>query len=147
MNSATRDFVAAAIIILVAFPTAPVHSAPIILSKQFSSQWASSAVDVKGGRHQASEYPKGHVPWVEDEVKTVKPDYPYTERAHRKGGFGLYRVTLDLKTGSVTKVTVIQSTGVPALDDSAMTALRQWLWKPGKWKEINVPIAFLPQFR
>jgi len=146
MNSTIRQF-AAAITLTVAIPTAPVSSAPVILSQQFSRQWASSAVDAKGDRHQASEYPKGHVPWIQDEVKTVKPDYPYTERAHRIGGFGLYRVTLDLKTGSVTKVTVIQSTGVPVLDDNAMKALRQWLWKPGKWKEINVPIAFLPQFR
>jgi TonB family protein len=146
MNSTIRQFVAA-ITLTVTIPTAPVSSAPVILSQQFSRQWASSAVDAKGGRHQASEYPKGHVPWIQDEVKTVKPDYPYTERAHRIGGFGLYRVTLDLKTGSVTKVTVIQSTGVPVLDDNATKALWQWLWKPGKWKEINVPIAFLPQFR
>src|SRR5215470_8153216 len=143
MNSIIRQFVAA-IILALAFPTAQVFSTPVILSQQFSSQWASGAVDAKGGRHQASQYPKGHVPWIEDEVKTVKPDYSYTERARRMGGFGLYRVTLDLKTGSATKVTVIQSTGVPALDDSAMKALRQWLWKPGKWKEINVPIAFFP---
>ncbi|PYJ45652.1 MAG: energy transducer TonB [Verrucomicrobia bacterium] len=51
---------------------------------------------------------------------------------------------LDLKTGAVTKVTLIQSTGVPALDDNAMKALHQWLWKPGRWKEVDVPIAFLP---
>jgi TonB family protein len=67
-----------------------------------------------------------------------------TEAARRMGGFGLYRVALDLKTGSVTKATVIQSTGVRTLDDSAMKALRQWLWKPGKWKEVDVPVALLP---
>lgn|SRR5262249_14003886 len=116
MNSAIRQFVAA-IILAVVFP-ALVSSTPVILSQQFSSRWASSAVDAKGVRHQASEYPKGHAPWIEDEVKTVKPDYSYTETARRMGGFGFYRVTLDLKTGSVTKVTVIQSTGVPVLDDS-----------------------------
>jgi TonB family protein len=37
---------------------------------------------------------------------------------------------------------MIQSTGTPALDESAMEALRQWQWKPGKWKEIDVPITF-----
>jgi TonB family protein len=81
---------------------------------------------------------------MDDVIKRVNPDYPYTERARRMGGFGLYRVALDLKTGSVNKVTVIQSTGVATLDDSAMKALRQWLWKPGKWKEVDVPIALLP---
>jgi TonB family protein len=80
---------------------------------------------------------------MDDAIKTVKPEYGYTERAHRLGGFGLYRVTLDLKTGAVTKVTVMESTGVPVLDDNATKALRQWLWKPGRWKEVDVPIAFL----
>jgi len=52
------------------------------------------------------------------------------------------RVTLDMTTGSVSKVAMVQSTGVAALDNSAMKALRQWQWKPGKWKEIDVPITF-----
>ena len=82
-----------------------------------------------------------------DAIKTVKPDYSYIDKARRNAGFGLYRVILDLKTGSVSKVSVIQSTGVQTLDDSAMNALRQWVWKPGKWKEVDVPIAFIPPNR
>jgi TonB family protein len=81
---------------------------------------------------------------MDDAVKTVQPEYPYTAQARRQGGFGLYRVTLDVKSGSVTKVTVIQSAGVPTVDESAVKALRLWLWKPGTWKEINVRIALLP---
>jgi TonB family protein len=109
--------------------------------------WISSAVDAQGVRHSGKDYAgKRNSPWMDYAVKTVNPDYPYTEKAHRIGGFGLYRVTLDLKTGSVSKVAVIQSTGVPTLDDSAMKALRQWLWKPGKWKEVDVPIAFIPRY-
>src|ERR1051326_6272123 len=146
MNSDIRQFVVA-IILAVAFQTARLSSAPVILSQQFSSQWASSAVDAKGVRHQASDYPKRHGPWTDDAIKTVKPDYSYAERAQQHAGFGLYRVTLDLKTGSVSNVRVLQSTGVPTLDDSAVKALRQWLWKPGKWKEIDVPVAFIPTRR
>jgi TonB family protein len=37
---------------------------------------------------------------------------------------------------------MIQSTGAAALDENAMKALHQWQWKPGKWKEIDVPITF-----
>ncbi|PYI61575.1 MAG: hypothetical protein DMC60_05105 [Verrucomicrobia bacterium] len=108
------------------------------------SNWSSSAVDAHGVRHSGRQYKGENSPWMDDAIKTVKPEYGYTERAHRVGGFGLYRVMLDLKTGAVTKVTLIQSTGVPALDDNAMKALHQWLWKPGRWKEVDVPIAFLP---
>ncbi len=121
-----------------AFPVA------LELEAQGLSKWVSSAVDAKGVRHQESGYPKKHAPWMDDAIKTVKPDYSYTDKARRNAGFGLYRATLDLKTGSVTKVAVIQSTGVPTLDDSATSALRQWQWKPGKWKEIDVPISFVP---
>ena len=146
MNRVIRQF-AVAVILAVAFPTAPVSSTPVILSKQFSSHWASSAVDAKGGRHQASQYPKGHVPWIRTKSKRLNRITHTPRERGESEGFGLYRVTLDLKTGSVIKVTMIESTGVPTLDDSAMKAVQQWLWKPGKWKEINVPIAFLPQMR
>ena len=54
----------------------------------------------------------------------------------------MVRVTLDLSTGSASKVAMVRSTGVPALDSSAMEAFRQWRWKPAKWKEIDVPIIF-----
>jgi TonB family protein len=85
-----------------------------------------------------------------DAIQKLKPDYPYELSAREIAGqvvaprarSGLFRVTLDVTTGSVSKVALIQSTGVAALDESAMKALRQWQWKPGKWKEIDVPITF-----
>ena len=101
----------------------------------------SSAVDAKGARHRGSDY-VGAVPWMADAIKKRPPQYPYEVRARHIAGNGLFRVTLDMTTGSVTKVAMIQSTGVAALDNSAMEALRQWQWKPGKWKEIDVPITF-----
>jgi TonB family protein len=101
----------------------------------------SSAVDTKGVRHRGSDY-VGPVPWMIDAIKKRRPDYPYNLRARHIAGSGLFRVTLDVTTGCVNKVAMIQSTGTPALDESAMEALRQWQWKPGKWKEIDVPITF-----
>src|SRR6266567_2154298 len=53
----------------------------------------------------------------------------------------LHRVPL-LNTGSVSKVTVIQSTGFPGLDNEAIFALHQWRWKPRRWKEIDIPVTF-----
>jgi TonB family protein len=101
----------------------------------------SSAVDTKGVRHRGNDY-VGRVPWMADAIKKQRPDYPYELRARHVAGNGLFRVTLDMTTGSVSKVAMVQSTGVTALDNSAMKALRQWQWKPGKWKEIDVPITF-----
>ena len=54
----------------------------------------------------------------------------------------MFQLNLDLKTGLVTRVTMIKSTGFPALDTSAVASLRQWRWKPGKWKEIEIGVAF-----
>ena len=102
----------------------------------------SSAVDAKGVRYRGTDY-VGPVPWMADAIKKRRPDYPYELRARHVAGSGLFRITLDVTTGSVSKVAMIQSTGVPALDDSAMKTLRQWQWKPGKWKEIDVPITFM----
>ena len=146
MNSVIRQLLAV-IIVAGAFRTAEIAAVPIVLSRQFASSWTSSAEDAKGVRHQAKDYPKGHAPWMEDVTKQIAPEYSKLDQAHRVGGFGLYRVVVDLKTGSVRKVSVIQSTGVATLDASAMKALGQWVWKPRRWKEVDVPIAFLPSFR
>jgi TonB family protein len=105
------------------------------------SKWLSSAVDAQGVRHRGSEY-AGRAPWTIDQIKTVAPQYPYAQRTRHQFGSGLFRLTLDLSTGSVVKVTVLKSTGVPALDNSAADAFRQWRWKPGKWKGIDLPITF-----
>jgi len=106
------------------------------------SKWLSSAVDAQGIRHRGSDYGRKRAPWMDDAIKTVAPRYPYEARARHQFGSGLVRVTLDLSTGQVAKVTVIRSTGLPVLDKSAADAFRQWRWKPGKWKEVDLPITF-----
>jgi TonB family protein len=79
---------------------------------------------------------------LEERVKTIAPQYPYGERARHHEGRGYFQLTLDPKTGLVTKVAVIKSTGFPVLDNSATSALRQWKWKRGRWKEIDMPVTF-----
>jgi TonB family protein len=39
-------------------------------------------------------------------------------------------------------VTVLRSTGYANLNNSAMVALGRWRWKPGRWKEVDMPITF-----
>ena len=115
--------------------------APPALTAQGRSNWLSGAVDAKGVRYRGSDYPKGGM-WMDDAIKTVPPEYPYAARSRHMAGSGLFRLTLNLKTGTVSKVTVLQSTGAAMLDASAVEGLRRWQWKPGKWKEIDVPITF-----
>jgi TonB family protein len=105
------------------------------------SERLSSTVDAKGVRHRGSDY-DGLAPWMRDAIKTQRPKYHYELWARYIGGSGVIRVTLHLSTGAVSKVAMVLSTGVPALDSSAMEAFCQWQWKPGKWKEIDVPITF-----
>ena len=97
----------------------------------------TSAVDAKGVRHRGLDYPRKRPPWLQDVIKSVAPDYPDRDRILRHKGRGLFKLTLDLKTGEVAKVIVIRSTGFPALDAPAVASLRQWRWKAGKWKEIR----------
>src|SRR5438132_230071 len=101
----------------------------------------TSAVDAKGVNHCGRDY-GGPAPWMGDAVKKQRPKYPYEQRARYVGGIGMVRVTLDLSTGTLSKVVMVRSTGVPVLDSSAMEAFRQWQWKPRTWKEIDVPIIF-----
>jgi TonB family protein len=101
-----------------------------------------SAVDARGVRHPASEYRGKVPPWVSDIARSIGPEYPDRDRRLYNQGTGLFRLTLDLKTGAVLNVAVVRSTGTSSLDRSALVGLRQWRWKPGKWKEIEFPITF-----
>ena len=105
--------------------------------------FGQSAIDASGVQHSAKSYPGQRPPWDDDRVKTVPPEYSFWDRMKRHVGSGRFRLHLDLKTGAVTKVDTLQSTGFASLDKSAISAFRQCRWKPGKWKEIEVPVTFV----
>jgi len=54
----------------------------------------------------------------------------------------MVRLTLDVKSGAVTKAAMLKSTGFSGLDQSAISAFKRWTWKPGRWKEIYLPVTF-----
>lgn len=111
-------------------------------SMAYSSAPGVSAVDAKGVRHHASDYPNNRPPWVDDQIKAVAPYYSVEDRGRRREGAGLFRLTLDLRTGSVRKIKSLKSTAFRTLDDSAVFALEKWRWKSGKWREIDMPVRF-----
>jgi len=103
----------------------------------------SSAVDSSGKRFTQREIPKGTQPaWLKDATKKVGPEYPYQDRAHHRTGSGLFRMEIDLKTGSVQKVTMIKSTGYDSLNEAATKALSKWRFRPNTWKEVTFPVQF-----
>jgi TonB family protein len=118
---------------------------PVSVSAQGGStlktyQW--SAVDSSGKHFTEQQFGGRRPPWNDDVIKQVQPDYPYEERAHKHTGPGLFRMEIDLKTGSVREVTVVKSTGYNRLDESAKHALIGWHFRPNSWREVNLPVNF-----
>jgi TonB family protein len=60
----------------------------------------------------------------------------------RQEGAGLVRILIDSKTGRAIKADIVKSTGFASMDDSVIRAARGWHWRPGEWKEVDVPIEF-----
>ena len=108
----------------------------------FVSPSESSAIDTKGARHLAGDYPGKRPPWIADAIKTVPPEYSYGDRQLGHQGSGVFRLVLDPSTGSVTKVIIIKSTGFSTLDYGASISLQKWRFKPGKWQQVDLPITF-----
>lgn len=101
----------------------------------------SAAVDARGRRYQGKEY-QGIPPWWREAIHGVRIYYPMSTRILHTTGSGLFRLSLDLKTGTVNKFTILRSTGSRSLDYAATDCFRYWRWKPNSWREIDVPVTF-----
>ena len=102
----------------------------------------TAAVDSKGVLHRGADYGSKPVPWLTDRTKSIAAKYPYMERMRHHTGSGVFRIFVDLYTGSVTNVVILKSTGFGRLDGSAVESLRQWRWRPRTWKQIDMPVTF-----
>src|ERR1043166_9358903 len=76
-------------------------------------------------------------------VNAPRPNYPYEARARHLQGSGIAILTVDPATGNVTNVVMRASTGVPSLDDAAISTFRHWRFKPGVVTKVRVPINFV----
>jgi TonB family protein len=134
--------------ILIAYLCVAACVLPITANARGSSAYlgrqmrGSNAVDAKGVRYYGKNYPGRLPPWLADRTRAIGPEYSLHDRRFRNQGAGLFRLSLDLKTGLVSEAAILRSTGFRTLDNSALFALRQWSWKPGKWKEIDMPVSF-----
>ena len=88
-------------------------------------------------------YVDGNRPqWKRDLVYIEAPAYPAVAKRWHVQGAGTFRLSIDIKTGRVTNVEILKSTGFGVLDGSAIRALKAWRWKPGKYRTYDVPVSF-----
>jgi TonB family protein len=71
-----------------------------------------------------------------------RPPYPQEARSHRISGSGVCVVSVDPATGSVTEVSITQSTGSQLLDKSVLSTVRTWKFKPGTVSKVSIPVEF-----
>ena len=75
-------------------------------------------------------------------VRAPRPVYPYEARFRHITGSGVVLLTVDPATGLVRDATMVQSTGNPILDNSAVSAFRRWVFKSGTAPNVKIPITF-----
>ena len=75
-------------------------------------------------------------------VYTPMPVYKPEWSKQGLTGKGVVLVTIDKQTGKVTGARMLESTGSPLLDGSALQAYSQWRFKPGTVPQLKIPIEF-----
>jgi TonB family protein len=75
-------------------------------------------------------------------VSGPAPMYPYGALLHKITGRGVVAIKIDRATGNVTSCEMALSTGSSILDDAALSACRQWHFKPGGPDHTLCPIQF-----
>ena len=75
-------------------------------------------------------------------IKKVEPEYPIDIVIHGAKGRGVFRLTINQKTGLVDEVKIVKSTGYKDLNDLAAKALLQWTFRPGSPSPVEVPVEF-----
>jgi protein TonB len=75
-------------------------------------------------------------------ISAPRPVYPYEARAKHITGSGVCVVSVDTGSGAVTDATMAQSIGTSILDNAALSAFRQWRFRPGSVAKVKIPITF-----
>ena len=61
---------------------------------------------------------------------------------HGAKGRGIYRLTINAKSGLVDEVKIVKSAGFKDLNELAAKALLQWQFQPGSRSPVEVPVEF-----
>ena len=127
-------------------PDESVNSPPVAkLEKGFAAQKRSADPAVTKPAQGASTPRESVI--SRSAAKTVttyapRPEYPQEARSHRVAGSGVCVVSVDPASGSVTNVSMAQSTGSLLLDKSALSTVRTWKFKSGTVSKVRIPVEF-----
>jgi TonB family protein len=75
-------------------------------------------------------------------VKKINPEYPPGIVLHGAKGKGVFRLTINPKSGLVDEVKIVKSCGYEDLNKLAAKALLQWTFQPGTHSPVEVPVEF-----
>ncbi len=75
-------------------------------------------------------------------IKKVEPEYPPGFVLHGAKGKGLFRLSINPKSGEVDEVKIVKSCGYKDLNELAAKALLQWRFQPGTRGPVEVPVEF-----
>ena len=81
-------------------------------------------------------------------VYAPTPIYPEAARSHYTlGAQGVYRLTVNPQNGGVDEVGVLKRAGHSKLDSVMVMAFFKWRFKPGSFKQIDIPVMFEREIR
>jgi TonB family protein len=103
---------------------------------------AQELSDMKAGRVTEIRDSQGNIKVIKAGLFTPRPEYPQYARSRGWEGAGMYVMNINKKTGLVSSVDVIKSTGHRILDDAVVAALRRWKFKPGLTSRVRTPVTF-----
>ena len=114
------------------------HSLKIAVISLIALQAGFSSVQAQ--RHGAEpQVTTGSPPGL---IKKIEPEYPIGFVTHGAKGRGVYRLTINPKSGLVDELKIVKSTGYRDLNELAAKALLQWRFKPGTPSPVEVPVEF-----
>ena len=73
-------------------------------------------------------------------INRVKPAYPHLSRKRAEEGNVV--LLANVKNGKVVNVTIEKSSGISALDSSALTAIKKWSFSQNTNVTVRIPVSF-----
>jgi hypothetical protein len=80
--------------------------------------------------------------FIPDKYKGIILYAPGPVDYSNSGRQGVYRLTIDQKTGLVTEVGILLRSGFEKRDATAVMTFMQWRFKPGTLKVLDVPVMW-----
>ncbi len=71
-------------------------------------------------------------------IYSPAPAYPLQARENGWTGKGKFLLRIRVSTGRVLEVTMVRSTGYAVLDKAALSALKEWRFRPGALPALKV---------